>query len=108
MLRLAQVFAGSADTAVVRSAPGPSTGTRVAEPVTDAPSVAGVTVLGALGEGAQSVVYRVLHSGAEFAMKVMHPSLQPDRQAVEAFRREAALLALAGHDGLARVHEVGV
>ncbi|HEU5107048.1 MAG TPA: serine/threonine-protein kinase, partial [Micromonosporaceae bacterium] len=72
------------------------------------PVVEGVSVLGELGRGAQSVVYRVSRGGAEFAMKVLRSAHGGDDRAVTAFRREAALLALAGHDGLARVHEVGV
>jgi diguanylate cyclase (GGDEF)-like protein len=93
---------------MVRSATGPAAGAWGADQATDAPAVGGVTVLGELGRGAQSVVYRVRRGAADFAMKVLHSSLDGDPQAVAAFRREAALLALAGHSGLARVHEVGV
>jgi diguanylate cyclase (GGDEF)-like protein len=53
------------------------------------------------------VVYRVHHNGTDLAMKVLHAPLDADRQTLAAFRREAALLALADHPGLPTVHDVG-
>lgn len=68
---------------------------------------AGWRVLGELGRGAQSVVYRAARAGGdEFAIKIL--SVAPgDREALPSLRREAALLAGVVHPGLPRVHEVG-
>jgi eukaryotic-like serine/threonine-protein kinase len=63
----------------------------------------GVTVVGELGRGAQTVVHRVRRDGREWAMKIF-----PDVRGDDALRREAALLAWINHPGLPQVHEVGV
>jgi diguanylate cyclase (GGDEF)-like protein len=76
-------------------------------PVAGAPTVPGVTVVAELGRGAHSVVYRVRRDGADLAMKVFVGPLSEDRRTLATFHREAALLALAGHPGLAGVHHVG-
>ena len=75
----------------------------------DAPAVLpGMHVIGELGRGAQSVVYRVRRDGSDFAAKVLLSRAgSPDATASALFRREAALLAWVNHRGLAAVHEVG-
>jgi predicted Ser/Thr protein kinase len=68
----------------------------------------GTEVIGELGHGARTVVYRVRRpgrDGAELALKTLVAEAAPGDLA--AFRREAALLASVEHPGLARTHEVG-
>ncbi|GAB6903168.1 diguanylate cyclase [Kineosporia succinea] len=64
-------------------------------------------VLGQLGGGAGSTVYRVRRRGSgdpqEYALKLLERS-----DALTSLRREAALLTAVDHPGLPRVHEVGV
>jgi diguanylate cyclase (GGDEF)-like protein len=64
----------------------------------------GVTVLGELGRGTQTVVYRVSRDGRDWAMKVF---LGSDSAALPALRREASLLAWTNHPGLPQVQEIG-
>ncbi|RSM40104.1 hypothetical protein DMB66_57560 [Actinoplanes sp. ATCC 53533] len=65
----------------------------------------GVTVLGELGRGARTVVYRVTRDGHDRAMKVFPGGSDP--AAMQDLRREAALLAWTDHPALPRVYEVG-
>ncbi len=69
--------------------------------------VAGLEVLGELGRGAQTAVYRVRRQGVEYALKVLKTPVADDQPALVAFRREAGLLTCLTHPGLARVFEVG-
>ena len=74
----------------------------------DAVDLPGIQVLGELGRGAQSVVYRVRRDGSDFAAKILLSRVgSPAGAASVLFRREAALLAWVNHPGLAAVHEVG-
>jgi hypothetical protein len=50
-------------------------------------------VLGELGRGAQAVVYRVRHGGAEYALRVLHQTGEQDPAALRELHRQAALLA---------------
>ncbi|MBT0771709.1 diguanylate cyclase [Kineosporia sp. J2-2] len=67
----------------------------------------GFEVLGQLGGGAGSTVYRVRRAGVddegEYALKLLDRA-----EGLTALRREAALLTAVDHPGLPRVHEVGV
>src|SRR3954469_12771617 len=65
----------------------------------------GIEVLGELGRGAQTVVYRIRRDGREYALKLL-PAADGER-ALTALRREAALLASVDHPGLPRIFEVG-
>ena len=67
----------------------------------------GIEVLGEIGRGAQAVVHRVRHRGAEYAMKVLRTGGDTDPAQVREFHRQAALLAAVADPGLARVHAVG-
>lgn len=86
-----------------RDLPRPRAGRR-----SPAPTVGGFTVLGELGRGAGTVVYRVRRAGVDWAMKVCLPSSALTAQELAAFRREAALLALASSPSLPSVQEVGL
>src|SRR4051794_17332934 len=66
-----------------------------------------MTVVGELGRGARTVVYRVRRGGAEYALKLLEELSGDTTDTLAAFRREAALMASIDHPGLPRVHEVG-
>ncbi|HUR28016.1 MAG TPA: AAA family ATPase [Planctomycetota bacterium] len=73
------------------------------------PRISGYELIGSIGAGATSVVYRALHGGADVAVKVLHDSgssAASDAAAV-LFRQEAAALARLDHDGVVRVLEAG-
>ena len=69
-------------------------------------SIKDLDIIGELGRGAQAVVYRVRHQGAEFALKLLHDSADGN-QAAAAFRRQAGLVACVAHPGVTQVYEVG-
>ena len=69
--------------------------------------VPGLEVVGELGRGAGSVVYRARRLGDEFALKVLRAPVAGDEHALVAFRREAGLLASLRHPALTRVYEAG-
>ena len=83
-------------------------GSLPSDPRPSVPSVLGFTMIGELGRGAGTVVYRVRRDGADWAMKVRLASGVVNQRELTAFRREAALLALANHAALPNVHEVGL
>jgi diguanylate cyclase (GGDEF)-like protein len=74
----------------------------------------GFEVLGPLGGGASSTVYRVRRTGKvddprEYALKLLHRSLgAANSQGLTDLRREAALVTAVDHPGLPQVHEVGI
>ncbi|MGH9300030.1 MAG: protein kinase domain-containing protein, partial [Acidimicrobiales bacterium] len=59
-----------------------------------------------LGRGATTAVYRALHRGSEYAVKVKELSGDDDSARIT-FRREAAILAAIRHPCLGKVYEVG-
>ncbi|GIJ44533.1 hypothetical protein Val02_14190 [Virgisporangium aliadipatigenens] len=69
------------------------------------PTVPGLELLGELGRGARTVVYRARYRDGVYAVKFL--ARVGDEADAVAFRREAALLACLDHPGVARVHEVG-
>lgn len=65
------------------------------------------TVLGEIGRGVQTVVYRVTRQGVPYALKIMKQPVADGSLEMRAFRREAALLAVVDHPRLPRIQEVG-
>ncbi|HKE59725.1 MAG TPA: protein kinase [Pyrinomonadaceae bacterium] len=60
-----------------------------------------------LGEGGMGTVYRArrLHIGDEVAVKLLHPDLLRQEQAVERFRREARSAAMISHQNVVSIHD---
>lgn len=60
-----------------------------------------------LGEGAMGAVYRAhrRHIGDDVAVKLLHPDLLLDEQAVERFRREARSAAMINHPNVVSIHD---
>ena len=63
-----------------------------------------------LGEGGMGAVYlaKRLHIGDSVAIKVLHPQLAADREAVERFRREVRATARLKHPNAVAIHDFGV
>jgi eukaryotic-like serine/threonine-protein kinase len=66
-------------------------------------------ILRRLGEGGMARVYLAEHvtMGRVCAIKVMHPSLRSDPEAVGRFRREAANAGRINHPNVAAIHDCG-
>ena len=60
-----------------------------------------------LGEGGMGSVFRAerLHIGDEVAVKLLHPDLVREQQALERFRREARAAALIRHRNVVSIHD---
>ncbi|NJC72410.1 diguanylate cyclase [Planosporangium thailandense] len=67
----------------------------------------GVEVVGELGRGAETIVYRVRRLGVDYALKLLTSSTVDVDRALAALRREAALLACVDHPLLPRIFDVG-
>jgi len=63
-----------------------------------------------LGRGGMGVVYKAthVHIDTEFAVKVLHPELVANQQAIERFRREARAAGRIHHPNAIRVTDFGV
>lgn len=80
-----------------------------------APRIPGLVLLGELGRGNDTIVYRarrepvgdVEASHQEYAVKVLGVAASVGEEARHRFRREAAVLACVDHPGVVRVHAVG-
>jgi len=70
------------------------------------PAIDGYELLGELGRGAMSVVYRATRGGQSFAIKLMAGQADAAEARV-LFRREAAAIARLDHPGLVRVVDLG-
>ena len=81
----------------------------MAEAARSLPDIAGYRLLGVIGAGATSVVYRALRDTRDVAIKVMRHS--DASRAADAtgllFRQEAAALARLDHPGVVKVVEAG-
>ena len=75
-------------------------------PDRSAAQIPGLQVLGELGRGARSVVYRARRGDFVVALKLPATGRE-DRTALQQFRREAVTLASVAHPCLAQVFEVG-
>lgn len=69
----------------------------------------GYQILGKLGEGATSTVYRARHRVLEkdVALKVLAPDLSKDAEYVGRFMREARAAAKLDHPNLVAIHDAG-
>ncbi|EXG80712.1 diguanylate cyclase (GGDEF) domain-containing protein [Cryptosporangium arvum DSM 44712] len=87
-----------------------STGSRASE---GAPRIPGLVLLGEIGRGNDTVVYRARRDGPDvesiqqYAVKVLGLAASVGDEARHKFRREAAVLACVDHPGVVRVHAVG-
>ncbi|MFG1925522.1 diguanylate cyclase [Cryptosporangium sp. NPDC048952] len=87
-----------------------STGSRASEGV---PRIPGLVLLGEIGRGNDTVVYRARRDGPDvetiqqYAVKVLGIAASVGDEARHKFRREAAVLACVDHPGVVRVHAVG-
>jgi diguanylate cyclase (GGDEF)-like protein len=70
-------------------------------------SIPGMTILDEIGRGAYAIVYRCQRNGIEYAVKVPHETVDSNREASTALRKEAAALATLSHPGLRKIHELG-
>ncbi|SHN42717.1 diguanylate cyclase [Cryptosporangium aurantiacum] len=77
------------------------------------PRVPGLVLLGEIGRGNDTVVYRARREstggppGPDYAVKVLGVAASVGEPARHRFRREAAVLACVDHPGVVRVHAVG-
>jgi diguanylate cyclase (GGDEF)-like protein len=67
----------------------------------------GLAVVGELGRGAETVVYRVRRGAEEYAVKLFTNVNADPARALTTVRREAAVLGSIGHPLLPRIFEVG-
>ncbi|MFB9319248.1 diguanylate cyclase [Cryptosporangium minutisporangium] len=80
---------------------------------TGMPEVPGLVLLGELGRGNDTVVYRARRENSggpatpDYAVKVLGIAASVGAHARQRFRREAAVLACVDHPGVVRVHAVG-
>src|SRR5690606_35159528 len=62
-----------------------------------------------IGEGGMSSIYRAEHVGLErrVAIKVLHPSLAEDPEAIARLRHEAKVVATIGHPNICQIFDLG-
>ncbi len=94
-------------THALRQTPGPNGGDNVLQP---GMQIGPYQILNELGRGAMGVVYLARRPGLErlFAVKLLLGGLLADQEAVERFRREAALASRIQHPSIVSVCDVGV
>ncbi len=70
--------------------------------------IPGMQILGEIGRGSQSIVYKVSKDGQIYAAKIPRDiGFQKAKDTLLQFRREAAVLARVRHPGVAEIIEVG-
>ncbi len=106
----------SEDRAVVLSGPPIAVGAidELPSPMADVPPEGSVLdgrfrLVASLGTGSMGRVLRAIdcHTGQEVALKLLHRERARDPEALERFRREAAILESIGHPAIVRVISMG-
>ena len=66
-------------------------------------------ILAAIGEGGMSTIYQAVHLGLQrhVALKVLHPSLADDPEAIARLQQEAQVVAAIGHPNICEVFDLG-
>ena len=66
-------------------------------------------ILGVVGEGGMSSIYEAEHIGLDrrVAIKVLHPSLAEDPEAIARLRHEAQVVSTIGHPNICEVFDLG-
>jgi serine/threonine protein kinase len=66
-------------------------------------------VLSLIGEGGMSAIYEAEHVGLDrhVAIKVLHPSLADDPEAIARLRHEAKVVSAIGHPNICEVYDLG-
>jgi serine/threonine protein kinase len=66
-------------------------------------------IIGAVGEGGMSSIYEAEHLGLDrrVAIKVLHPSLSDDPEAIARLRHEAKVVSAIGHPNICEVFDLG-
>jgi len=66
-------------------------------------------VIGAVGEGGMSSIYEAeeLVSGRRVALKVLHPSLADDKEAIARLQQEAKVVSTIGHANICEIFDLG-
>jgi CheY-like chemotaxis protein/tRNA A-37 threonylcarbamoyl transferase component Bud32 len=67
-------------------------------------------ILGMVGKGSSGVIYKARHMYLErlVALKILHPQLMADEEALERFKREAQALSKLDHPNVIKVHDFGI
>jgi hypothetical protein len=60
-----------------------------------------------LGSSSETAVYRATRDGAQWAVKVVSPALEPDDSLAERLRHDADVLANMSHPGILPIHDAG-
>ena len=66
-------------------------------------------ITGLIGQGGMSAIYEAQHLGIErrVAIKVLHPSLADDSEAIARLKHEAQVVSAIGHPNICEVYDLG-